>query len=221
MLLEVKNVAKFFGNRCIFKNVSFNIARNSITLLMGANGAGKSTLLSIMAGLAKPSVGQLKAHVEEQEIGYLGHSTFIYAGLTALENLRFWGELYNKSTQDDILKAILERVDLAPFAYEKAGVFSRGMAQRLNLARVLLIEPKLWLLDEPCTGLDVKSASLLRGEVSKACESGAGIVWISHDIAADAPLAKRLLRLEKGRLAYDGPIENMLETTKSQSSSLI
>ncbi len=213
MLLELQNIAKFFGNRCIFKNVSFSIAKNSISLLMGANGAGKSTLLGIMAGLAKPSAGQMQVHVSEQDIGYLGHSTFIYAGLTAMENLRFWGELYGKSTQDNQLKVILERVDLAPFAHEKAGVFSRGMAQRLNLARVLLLAPKLWLLDEPCTGLDVASASLLRSEVSNACQQGAGIVWISHDISADAPLAKRLLRLEKGRLVYDGPIENMLEAT--------
>ncbi len=213
MLLELHNIAKFFGNRCIFKNVSFSIAESSISLLMGANGAGKSTLLGIMAGLAKPSAGQMQLHVSEQDIGYLGHSTFIYAGLNALENLRFWGELYNKPTQDEKLKVILERVDLAPFAYEKAGVFSRGMAQRLNLARILLLEPKLWLLDEPCTGLDVASASLLRSEVTKACESGAGIVWISHDMGADAGLAQRLLCLEKGRLAYDGPIEKMLEAT--------
>ncbi len=205
MLLQVQNVAKFFGNRCIFKNVSFDIAENSLSLLMGANGAGKSTLLSILAGLARPSVGQLHCHVHEHDIGYLGHSTFLYAGLTAIENLRFWGELYGLDTNDPKLTHILERVDLAPFTHEKAGVFSRGMAQRLNLARVLLLEPKLWLLDEPCTGLDVSSASLLRTEVSKARDRGAGIVWISHDLAADAPLADRLLQLEKGSLIYDGP----------------
>ncbi len=204
MLLQVQNVAKFFRHRCIFKNVSFELAEGTICLLMGANGAGKSTLLRIMAGLASPSAGKVHCHVDEQNIGYLGHSTFLYTGLTALENLRFWREIYNVNADDKKLLNILERVDLAPFAHEKAGVFSRGMAQRLNLARILLIEPKLWLLDEPCTGLDVQSASLLRMEVSKACKNGAGIVWISHDIAADSALATRLLQLENGRLVYDG-----------------
>ncbi len=205
MLLQVQKVAKFFGNRCIFKNISFDIAENSLCLLMGANGAGKSTLLRIMAGLARPSAGQIHSHVDGNQVGYLGHSTFLYAGLTALENLRFWGGIYNINTDEQKLLPILQRVDLAPFAHEKAGVFSRGMAQRLNLARVLLLEPRLWLLDEPCTGLDVASASLLRNEVSKARDNGAGIVWISHDLTADAPLADRLIQLEKGRVAYDGP----------------
>ncbi len=211
MLLEIQNVTKFFGNRCIFKNISFNVCEGSLSLLMGANGAGKSTLLSIMAGLAKPTAGKLTLHVEDGELGYLGHSTFLYAGLTALENLRFWGELYGTKVEATNLKDILERVDLAPFAHEKAGVFSRGMAQRLNLARILLLQPRLWLLDEPCTGLDVQSANLLRSEVTNAAANGAGIVWISHDIVADAPLAQRLLRIEKGKLVYDGPIEAHME----------
>ena len=208
MLLELSRVTKFFGNRCIFKDVTLSVSRGTLTLMAGPNGAGKSTLLRLMAGLAKPSAGEVHCHVEEQQIGYLGHATFLYPALTATENLRFWNDLYGLSHDAKAIQAVLERVELAPFAMEKAGVFSRGMAQRLNLARVLLLKPVLWLLDEPGTGLDVRSAALLRREVSMARDAGAGIVWISHDIVSDGAGADRVLALEKGRLAYDGPVDS-------------
>ncbi len=202
-VLELCKVTKLFGRRCILKDVQCSIAAGTVSLLTGANGAGKSTLLRIMAGLAKPSMGQVHCHVEEKHLGYLGHATFVYPALTAQENLLFWANMYglrSEEKSETAIKNVLERVELASFAGERAGVFSRGMAQRLNLARLLLLGPKLWLLDEPSTGLDVRSASILADEVHKAKHSGAAIVWISHDVEAHAPLADAVLRIEKARL---------------------
>ncbi len=202
-LLTLSKVTKFFGRRCILKDVNHTFGAGTISLLTGANGAGKSTLLRIMAGLAKPSMGQVTCHVEERYLGYLGHATFVYPALTAQENLLFWAQMYNLPAQEKsptAIKYILERVELAAFAEESAGVFSRGMAQRLNLARLLLLRPKLWLLDEPSTGLDVRSAALLCQEVQNAQQEGAAVVWISHDEVAHAPLAHAVLRIEKARL---------------------
>ncbi len=209
-MLTLHKVSKFFGQRCVLKEVSLSVSAGSITLLMGANGSGKTTLLRMMAGLTKPSLGQVAHGVDERYRAYLGHNTFLYPALTAVENLQFWGQAYNIAPDNALLShimAVLERVELSPFAEEKAGVFSRGMAQRLNLARVLLLQPKLWLMDEPSTGLDVRSTLLLQREVLAAKESGAAIVWISHDKESDAPLADRIAYIEKTRLHFEQKTE--------------
>lgn len=210
MLVSLSGVAKLFGSRVIFKGVTLDVTRGTVTLLVGPNGAGKSTLMRIMAGLGEPSAGTVAWNVPEARVGYLGHATFVYVGLTALENLAFWRDVYGlhrdrgPEGRERALLDALHRVELAPYAHERAGVFSRGMAQRLNLARVLLLQPELLLLDEPSTGLDVRSAALLRREIVASREAGAGIVWISHDFHGDAALADRVVVLEQGRVAYDG-----------------
>ena len=203
-LLELRGVAKFFGHRRIFKSVDLAVARGTVHLLTGANGAGKSTLMRLMAGLLRPSAGSCECHAAEGRVAYLGHAVFIYPGLTALENLAFWRSAHDLRLTEADLLALLERVGLERHAHERAGIFSRGMAQRLNLARALLSEPELLLLDEPGTGLDSRAAMMLRQEIIQARQRGAGIVWISHDVAADAPLADRVLALEQGRLIERG-----------------
>jgi len=201
LLLELRGIAKFFGHRRIFSSVDLAVARGTITLLVGANGTGKSTLMRLMAGLIRPSAGSCECRAAEGRVAYLGHATFIYPGLTALENLAFWGQAQSLRLTEANLTALLERVGLERHAHERAGIFSRGMAQRLNLARALLVEPELLLLDEPGTGLDSRAAMMLREEIIRARQRGAGVVWVSHDVAADTPLADRVLTLERGKLS--------------------
>lgn len=202
-MLELVRVAKTYGVKVIFKDVSCAFAPASVTMLVGGNGAGKSTLMRIMAGLSRPSAGESRL-AENARVGYLGHATFLYPGLTALENLSFWRSACGLAHSSQDLMAALERVGLEAHAHERAGVFSRGMAQRLNLARVLMQAPNLLLLDEPGTGLDASSLALLRREVLDARARDACVILISHDLAGDAPLADRLLALEGRKLAYDG-----------------
>ena len=222
MLLALSDVAKIYGSRVIFKQVTLAVAPGTVSLLVGPNGAGKSTLLRIMAGLGQATAGTVEWHVPEARLGYLGHATFLYAGLTAWENLSFWRDLYGAQQgrdSDEALMEALTRVELAPFAHERAGVFSRGMAQRLNLARVLLLEPQLLLLDEPSTGLDLRSAALLRREIAAARERGAGVVWISHDLRTDVAQADRVLALEQGRMVYNGSATDYLATNEDLRSA--
>ena len=238
MLLHLAGVAKAFGPRLLFKNVHLRVEAGQILLLTGANGAGKSTLLRIMAGLSRPDAGRVECPLSPEQVGYLGHATFLYPGLSAKENLTFWLKAAGlpRTVQDgisldarpaaasdspagrtgkgmdaadtetdapcaaDAVDAALHLVGLARHADERAGIFSRGMAQRLNLARVLLFRPRLLLLDEPGTGLDLASQALLRDMVRRARASGAGVVWISHNQHEDARLADRVLRLEKRTL---------------------
>lgn len=202
-MLRLDRVGKLYGVKVVFREVSCALAAGSVSLLVGGNGAGKSTLMRIMAGLSRPSVGTVER--AESSMGYLGHATFLYPGLSALENLAFWRTAHGLRQGQRELLALLERVGLASHAHERAGVFSRGMAQRLNLARVLMLAPDLLLLDEPGTGLDAASLALLRQEVRAARQRGACVVVVSHDLAGDAPLADRLLALHERKLIYDGP----------------
>lgn len=214
MLLRVRGIAKIYGERTLFKGVDCALDAGDIALLLGPNGAGKSTLLRIIAGLARPSAGAVECAVPPERLAYVGHATFLYGGLTAWENLAFWWSARGGAahapdspntpdtadTMDARITAALRRVGLLPHAHEKAGIFSRGMAQRLNLARALMGEPQLILLDEPGTGLDAASLALLRREVAAAATRGAGVLWISHDRTGDTPLATHVWELHQGRL---------------------
>ena len=207
--VEMIGITKRFPGIVANDNITLQLKKGEIHALLGENGAGKSTLMRIMAGLSRPSAGRVRqaesgARSGGLRLGYLGHATFLYPGLTALENLAFWRTAHGLRLSRADLSAGLERVGLGAHAHERAGVFSRGMAQRLNLARVLMLEPDLLLLDEPGTGLDAASLALLRREVRDARQRGACVVLISHDLAGDAPLADRLLALAERKLVYDG-----------------
>lgn len=207
-LLTLTRVAKFFGPRLIFRDVSQSFARGSLTLLVGNNGSGKSTLMRIMAGLSQPSSGDIGLE-DGASVGYVAHATFLYPGLTALENLQFWCRAYDIDAPAGDIMAILDHVGLAGHAHERAGIFSRGMAQKLNLARVLLQQPDLLLLDEPGTGLDQSALALLRQEMCAVRARGGAVVCISHDLQGDVPLADVVCQLDRGRLATMSPQEFM------------
>lgn len=205
MPLVLDRVAKFYGNKLIFKELTFRLEPGAILLVLGPNGAGKSTLLKLLAGLDTPSSGRIERLVGQEKIGYLGHQTFIYPGLSGLENLAFWTKLYGLACSQDELYAALARVELKRAALERAGCYSRGMAQRLSLARVFLLAPELLLLDEPATGLDQRSAAILEREILAAKARGAAVVWVSHAAERDKLLADSALVIEAGRQRYFGP----------------
>ena len=204
MLVHLTSVAHFYNSRLIFKDVTLAFGTGEVSLLTGANGAGKSTLLKIIAGLVKPSNGTVTLK-DDLTIGMVGHKSFLYPAMTALENLRFWAEMHGRNFSEKKLGAALERVNLAPFCDEKAGTFSRGMAQRLSLARVFLLSPDLLLLDEPGTGLDTQSSDTLYGEIAEAKKRGASVVWISHAIAADTARADKVIHISDRLVTVSTP----------------
>jgi heme exporter protein A len=199
-------VAKFYGDRLVFKNLALAVSPGRVLMVVGVNGAGKSTLLRVMAGLSRPSAGTVTTRLERREMAYLGHQTFLYAEATALENLRFWTGLYGLRISEAGLLEALVSVGLDRFAQERAGHFSRGMAQRLNLARVFCIAPKLLFLDEPDTGLDEASRGALVREIMRVRDDGRAVVWVSHHLERDLPRADEVLHLDRGRVAYHGSV---------------
>lgn len=201
-ILSLDKLSKVYGKKVVLKNLSTVFLPSTICILAGKNGAGKTTLLRMLAGLARPSAGKIR-YEGEIKPGYLGHETFVYPGLTALENLAFWSRASGLKPDCGVLENALERVGLIKFRHEPAGTFSRGMAQRLNLARVLSQQPALFLLDEPATGLDASSKQILISEMQAARKNGALIIWVSHDLDTNMQFADRVLYLDKARLVYD------------------
>ncbi|MGD9608686.1 MAG: heme ABC exporter ATP-binding protein CcmA [Desulfovibrionaceae bacterium] len=212
-------VSRFFGERPVLCDVDLTVQSGQVLLVVGPNGAGKSTLLRIVAGLLPPSEGEVVSDLPLGAIGYIGHKTLIYPKLSARANLAFWRAMHGLPRDDAAILAVLERVGLARFADEEAGVFSRGMAQRLSLARVFLTDSKLLLLDEPASGLDPASAAWLGREIRAAADAGTAVVWVSHHVAADLALCDRVLFIKDAGIAYDGPATDFdpaglaLETT--------
>ncbi|MGX9366751.1 ABC transporter ATP-binding protein [Desulfoplanes sp. PS50] len=210
-LLTVRDLYHFYGSRLVFKEVSFSLDPGMAVLVAGENGAGKSTLLKCVAGLIRPAGGDVVRRVGDHEIAYMGHATFVYTGMTAVQNLGFWNRMYTLGRSERDLVDLLERVGLKPFAFERTRGFSRGMAQRLALARILLLAPKIILLDEPSTGLDTASCELLFHEIDAARQNGAGIMWVSHDITRDLGRTDHLLRLAGKKMDFWGPTREYTE----------
>ncbi|WP_045214647.1 ABC transporter ATP-binding protein [Desulfonatronovibrio magnus] len=203
-LLKLIKITHFFDLRLVFKNVSLTVMPGTVTLIAGPNGAGKTTLMNIISGLIAPSDGVVEYNIDREQVAYLGHSTFIYPQLTALDNLKFWARLYYREAHEKKLTSFLDQVGLKAFAYEKAGTFSRGMAQRLTLARVLMIEPQLMLLDEPGTGLDINSREMLRREITACSQKGAAVVWVSHTLDEDLEMTDQVIFLDNKQAAFSG-----------------
>lgn len=202
--ISARRLTKFYGDRLVFRDVSLELDSGRVLLVVGDNGSGKSTLLKILAGLLRPSEGKAESAVPAERVAYLGHATFLYSQLTALDNLAFWARMYGLTPEEERLHAALARVELSRVGQERAGGFSRGMAQRLNLARIFLLEPELLFLDEPGTGLDSSSQEILRAEIAGFKARGATVVWVSHDLAGDRGRADMVLALAGNRMAYLG-----------------
>ncbi len=205
-MLDSVKAAKLYGQKLIFKGVTFSLQQGEVMLVAGPNGAGKSTLLRIAAGLERPSAGSMTCSAEDGGTGYIGHATFIYPQLSALENLAFWSRYSGIRSSTKTLTQALERMNLGHVAHERAGRFSRGMAQRLSLARVFILEPQLLLLDEPGTGLDVSSRGILAREIAASKKRGAAVLWVSHHLEQDLPLADKVLTIENNRMTFCGTI---------------
>lgn len=199
-MIELKHVTKSFGSTILFKDVTASLHGGRVYLVTGRNGSGKSTLLRLIGGLTQPTMGEVVFTDDNARLGYLGHATFLYPNLTAVENLAFWQRACGQTVSTQAVMSMLDHVGLAPFAHTKAAVFSRGMAQRLSLARVLLLQPDIVLLDEPETGLDALSRVLLEDEVASARKRGACVLWVSHQ-AVERSRADAVFELSGRRLS--------------------
>lgn len=195
---------KSYGLRRVLDRVDIDLAEGECIVLAGPNGAGKSTLLRMLATLLSPESGDLRVLGEELprgapavrgRIGFLGHDPGVYLDLTPLQNLELFADLYGVPDRDRRIEELLEFVGLIHRTHDVTRTFSRGMVQRLGLARLLLHDPALLLLDEPYSGLDALGAELLDGVLAE----GRSAVIVTHDLDRTPQWAGRILVLNRGR----------------------
>lgn len=208
--VEFQEVSKRYGSQWALRKISLRIAAGEFVLLRGPNGSGKSTLLRIAAALVRPSAGKMgysgvagaDAHGVKSRIGLVAHSTLLYDDLSAAENLRFFGSLFGLADAIQRAEAALESVGLADRRDDLVRTFSRGMRQRLSLARALLHGPGLLLLDEPASGLDQQAREWLEQTLAGLHAAGCTVLMSTHASESGAAAA-RSVWLERGQIVRD------------------
>lgn len=209
VLIEAREVSKSFGLSPVLRGVTFQAAAGEGALIAGHNGSGKSTLVRILAGLSPVSAGEallfgqpareLEAH-NRRRVGLVTHQSFLYPRLTARENLKFYAQLYRVGLSTVGISELLERIGLAAAADEPMYTFSRGMEQRLALARAIIAEPDVLLMDEPFAALDAEGVELATGLIEEALGRGGSIVITAHETFRLGRLALTRYALIRGRL---------------------
>ena len=193
-MLRARDVSKRYGTKRVLDGVTFELPRGGFLVVTGPNGAGKTTLLRLCVGLAVPTRGELDLDLDRARIGYVAHEPLVYRELTALENLDLYARLYRIAERRERIGMLLERFGLWDARHLRVASYSRGMVQRLALARALLHEPELLVLDEPFTTLDADGAALLDRALRE--RSGrATFVVATHERERVTPYATAQLRL--------------------------
>ena len=206
-----RGLRREFGGVPVLAGVDLEVAAGEVVVLLGSNGAGKTTLLRVLATLLRPSGGTLRLFGEDasrrppaarRRLGYVGHDSACYPDLTGRENLEFHAELHAVPDAVGRVADLLRWAGLEDAARRPVRTYSRGMTQRLALARVLLHAPELLLLDEPYSGLDPAAATRLDGLLRELPRAGHAIVLSTHDVERVTPLASRVAILHRGRVAW-------------------
>jgi heme exporter protein A len=216
LLLETRALGVSFGSRVALRDVGISIRRGEVLALFGPNGAGKTTLLRVLSTLLRPTRGQAFLEgldlssrrlrsVARRRIGLLSHQTMLYDRLTALENLLFYARMYAVPSPEDRCLSLLGEMGLSGREDDQAGEYSRGMQQRLAIARALVHDPELLLLDEPFSGLDPQAAAFLLRLVAEQSNRGKTLVFTSHDLEAGLSICHRAAILSRGALVFDSP----------------
>ncbi|WP_058186166.1 heme ABC exporter ATP-binding protein CcmA [Terracidiphilus gabretensis] len=207
---RIENVSKLFGSFAALRQVSAELEPGKCYVLVGENGAGKSTLLRILAGLLRPSHGSVRVfgegepHEVRERIGYMSHAAMLYDEFTGEENLRYFASLY--AGRECLSPAdALRQVGLDPELKRPVGQYSQGMRQRASLARVLLAQPELLLLDEPFSNMDVESVRQMVDLLARFRQANRTIVITTHQRDHAAPIADYVLTLKAGRVESLAP----------------
>ncbi|MBN2045005.1 MAG: heme ABC exporter ATP-binding protein CcmA [Anaerolineales bacterium] len=205
----VQKLVKRFGLKSVLKGLDFEAKAGEFVGLLGPNGAGKTTLLRILASLSRPTIGLVKVagfRLPQQaagvraSLGVLSHQTMLYGNLSGEENLKFFGKVYNVGDLETRIIEVLDLVDLAKRRRDLVRTYSRGMAQRLAIARAMIHNPAILLLDEPYTGLDQDASLMLDAILKQIAAQGRTVVMTSHDLVRTAELCSRFDVLSRGKI---------------------
>jgi ABC-2 type transport system ATP-binding protein len=214
-VLSVNDLCKTYGRDAVaVDRISFTVSAGEIVGLLGPNGAGKTTTISMILGVLEPSTGSIHIAglpLQKRRTAALERTNFaaVYAplpgNLTVLENLRFFGMVYNVANLDERIEALLDQFDLLRFRHTRTGVLSSGEQTRVTLAKAMLNEPHLLLLDEPTASLDPATARDIRSRIRDFVRTGnAGVLWTSHNMYEVQEVCDRVLFLSHGKILLEG-----------------
>jgi heme exporter protein A len=211
-MIEIRGLIKAFGSRAVLKGVDLDVAPGEFLTLVGPNGAGKTTLMNVVSTLGKPTGGRVRvagydladgAPEARRQIGLVSHKTLLYDDLSAEENLRFYARMYDVPDAGARMEAMLRQVGLWGRQYDPVRTYSRGMQQRLAIARALLHDPPVLLLDEPDTGLDQHAAAMLGDLLRQAgVLRRRTVLMTTHNLERGLELGDRVAILAGGRIAF-------------------
>jgi heme exporter protein A len=211
-MIHIEGLVKRYGLNTALRGVDLHVSEGEFVTLVGPNGAGKSTLMRIVATLLTPTEGEISVggwdfpkHADKvrRHIGLVSHQSLLYQDLSAAENLTFFARLYQLDNIPDRVDSALKKVGLFARQRDPVGSFSRGMVQRLTIARATLHEPDVLLLDEPYTGLDQDASLLLDNLLEQEAQKGRTIMMITHDLIHGLEHSQRVAILNNGRITYE------------------
>jgi heme exporter protein A len=217
-LIAVHRLVKRFGPKIVLRQLEFSVQEGEFVALLGPNGAGKTTFLRILSSLARPSLGEVRiagytlpdqAAAVRRQLGVVSHQPLLYTELSAGENLLFFGKMYAVPHLNQRIDEVLTLVGLIQRKQDLVRTFSRGMQQRLAIARAILHDPQVLLLDEPHTGLDQDACDMLDQVLRQVAASGRTVVMTSHDLARVEDLASRFDVLARGKISASLPRSEM------------
>lgn len=215
--LEIKKLTKVFGDRKALDGVTFDLPEGAFLSIFGPNGAGKTTLLRILSTLSRPTSGTVSVMgVDAKEdpdkvrdrIGLISHNSMLYPDLTAMENLMFAARLYGVENPESRVRELLRSVELDHRRFDMVRTFSRGMTQRLSIARALMNDPQVVFLDEPYAGLDPHAVEIFDGLI-EGLRDGRTFVMVSHDLQKGYSSCTHALVLARGRVVAYAPKEEL------------
>jgi heme ABC exporter ATP-binding subunit CcmA len=213
--VDVAGVCKSFGSQVVLEEVSFHLTAGQGLCICGVNASGKTTLLRIMAGLLQPSAGavhicgfDVKSQAQQARamLGAVFHKSMVYPQLTVIENLRFFARVYGVRDSTACMQELLEQTALMPYRYDRAGVLSRGMMQRLAIARALVHKPTVLLADEPFTGLDADASKHLVTILNDFKNEGGTIVMTTHDIDLSLQCCRHVAVLDRRKVIFNAKV---------------
>lgn len=217
-MIVVKGLTKAFGAFYALRGVDLQVEEGTSVSVFGPNGAGKSTFIRILSTLSRATAGDIhiagidirrEPEAVRRRLGVIAHATYLYDELTAEENLRFYGRMYDLPDLDSKIERLLNDVGLYQRRQDRVRTFSRGMQQRLSIARAMLHDPDILYLDEPYTGLDQHASNMLTSWLGRLRSEKRTIILVTHDLAQGLSFSDRVVILFRGKVVYDEAVAKL------------
>jgi ABC-type multidrug transport system ATPase subunit len=223
--IEVRRLEKSFGEHRALRGIDLMVSRGECLVILGPNGAGKTTLLKILSTLMKPSAGSVwldgidirdKPVQIRRKISLVSHQTFLYDDLTVLENLRFYGKMYDIADLEKRIREVTAWAQLESRLHDRAGTLSRGLQQRASIARAVLHNPSILFLDEPEVGLDPQSSAMVRDVLDSTNSGSRTVVMATHNLERGLELADSVVIIDRGKIVYQASARKLSQAELQQ-----